>query len=133
MIYSYTERKIGSYFGEDLYECCFDLSQDNYDANEQAYTVDLGDNADKVIDCVGFIYSINVQDEPYKLKLPINVEPKLTLPSDRKTDTIYAKLYDRAVVQEDIYNATVFVCTNALDYAGGDGIIKVQYTKLPTE
>lgn len=128
--YSTTERKIGSYFGEDLYEKSFNITADDYDVSVAGYTIDLGETADKIVDCNGFIYSVNENDAPYKLKLPINVEPSRVLGVDRRTNAIYTAIYDRAIVESDIYNATVMIMTEATDYVSSTGVIKVQYTKL---
>ena len=133
MIYSYDERKIGSYFGEDLYEKSFNITAEAYNSEDNAYVIDLGETADKIINCDGFIYSANENDIPYKLKLPLNTEPKLTLAVDRKTDTICTKIYDRATVESETYNAAVYIFVDATDYISSTGIIKVQYTKLPAE
>lgn len=131
MIYSLEERKIGSYFGEDLYEKSFNITADDYDVSNGYYAIDLGESADKIINCDGFIYSTNESDAQYKLKLPINVEPKITLPTNRNTDALYTAIYDRATVGNETYNATVMIFTIATDYISSTGIIKVQYTKLP--
>lgn len=121
-MYSYTERKIGSYFGEDLYECCFDLP-----AYDSGYTIELDAAADKVINVDGFI----VKDDEYSTKIPFTyVLPQVTVSGGGGsiTNCVSYECYDKTESE----NATVIINTNGDDMptTEGGGIVKVQYTKV---
>lgn len=121
-MYSYTERKIGSYFGADLYERCFDMP-----AYDSGYTIELDAAADKVINVDGFI----VKNDESNTKIPFSyVLPPVTVGGGGAsiTNCVSYEAYDKTESE----NATVIINTNGDDMptTEGGGIVKVQYTKV---
>ena len=120
MVYSFDERRVGSYFGEDLYEKCFTLE----DINECNSIVVVG--SDKIVNIDGFF-------ETAEGKVSINSVVKWTNYPDMTVNnmsiaTISFFDYDGEDDGYLFFDNTITQFNNFLSTATG-GIFKVQYTK----
>ena len=126
MIYSLTERKCGSYLGEDLYECCFELP--NYDTTNNYYQI-VPTNADKIIDVTGFIQNDELQ------KVYINSDVSHTVSGTTIVDATIKTIYTLGFDKDDEYPAEVQIITSDNRFKKNNennvtGLIKVMYTKV---
>lgn len=116
MIYSYEERKIGSYFGEDLYEKCYNLP-----ADENGYSFELEEYVNKIINVEGFIILTDGTKIPIVFLTDGITQNHLSTISN-------LQIFDKA--GED--NAAVNIDHRGDLYpkTAGNGILKIQYTKV---
>lgn len=118
MIYSYDERKIGSYFGEDLYEKCIAVD-DTTDSAGQIFIDITG--GDKVVSA-----TLHNYDSETGAHTESNIGEKVQTTNIQGINLI---LYDYLSVEEP---AQIAVETKTSDKLIS-GFVKVQYTKLATD
>lgn len=121
VVYSTDERKIGSYFGDDLYECCFPLPE--YDASN-GYVIEVP-GSEKIINCEGLI--ISSDEEP--TTVCFNCVPTGSFSTASQVKSIVAFMYDKT---ENYDSGAVYIsCYNLTEYQTGLGFAKIRYTKIP--